>query len=87
MKRTQLYIDEELFQWLLHISREKKTTVSDLVRNALNRVYGQKRKKTDKLKALNEAFGIWKNRKDISSTEEYIRTLRKNTRFQRFGLK
>ena len=87
MKRTQLYIDESQFQLLSFISREKKTTISDLVRKALDKVYGGKKRKTkEMIKALHAAFGIWKNRTDLPPTDEYIRALRKGTRMKRFGL-
>ncbi|MBI2341006.1 MAG: hypothetical protein HYU99_11680 [Deltaproteobacteria bacterium] len=86
MKRTQLYIDDSQFQLLFSISREKKTTVSDLVRRALDKVYGRRRRKRDFIKALNASFGIWKNRTDLPPTDEYVRSLRKDTRWKRFGL-
>ena len=86
MKRTQLYIDDSQFQFLSHISREKKTTISDLIRKAVDKVYGRKKNKKDTIKAFNAAFGIWKDRKDLPSTDEYIRSLRKDTRMKRFGL-
>lgn len=86
MKRTQLYIDDSQFQLLSHISRERKTTISDLVRKALKKVYGQDKGVKEKLKALDAAFGIWKNRTDLPPTDEYIRALRKDTRMKRFGL-
>lgn len=86
MKRTQLYIDEEMFGRLALISREKKTTISDLVRKAIAKVYGGRRSKNDFLKALQASFGIWKNRTDLPPTDEYIRMLRKGTRMKRFGL-
>lgn len=86
MKRTQLYLDEDLFRWLSLISREKKTTISDLVRKALEKVYGRDKGVKEKLKALSAAFGIWKNRSDLPSTDDYVRSLRKDTRMKRFGL-
>lgn len=86
MKRTQLYIDDSQFQLLSHISREKKTTVSDLVRRAVEKVYGRRRGKRDFVKALEASFGIWRERADLPSTDEYVRRLRKDTRAERFGL-
>lgn len=86
MKRTQLYLDENILQLLWSLSREKKTTISDLVRRAIEKVYGRKKPAQDKIKAFQAAFGIWKNRKDLPPTDEYVRSLRKSTRLQRFGL-
>ena len=84
MKRTQLYIDEGLFQKLIVLSREKKTTVSDLVRKALEKIYGRRKKSEDFLKALTTSAGIWKDREDLPATDEYIRSLRKSTRLNGF---
>jgi hypothetical protein len=86
MKRTQLYIDEGLFHRLSVISREKKTTISNLVRRAIEKVYGRLRSKEAFLKALQESAGLWKDRDDLPPTQEYIRSLRKGTRGKRFGL-
>lgn len=87
MKRTQLYIDEGLFHRLSALSRERRTTVSDLVRRAIEEVYGRKKNDKDQfLKALKASAGIWKNRSDLPSTEEYVRSMRKSSRWKRFGL-
>ena len=86
MKRTQLYMDEALFRMLSLLSRKKKTTISDLVRKAIEKVYGKKRSPEERLKALQSAFGIWKNRKDLPPTDEYLRAIRKDTRRKRLGL-
>jgi hypothetical protein len=86
MKRTQLYIDEGLFHTLAAVSREKKTTISDLVRKALARVYGKKSSTREKLEALQAVCGIWKDRSDLPPTDKYIRSLRKDTRLKRLGL-
>lgn len=86
MRRTQLYFDEGIFQKLAILSREKKTTISDLVRKAVDKVYGQKSSIKARLKTLQAACGIWKNRTDLPPTDEYVRMLRKDTRLKRFGL-
>ena len=85
MKRTQLYIDESLFRLMTLISLEQKTTVSDLVRKAIEKVYGRVRRRS-RLKALQAAFGIWKHRTDLPDTDTYIRSLRKDTRSKRLGI-
>ena len=86
VKRTQLYFDDSIFRLLSLISREKKTTISGLVRKAVEKVYGRRRQKKDFLKALQASCGIWKDRSDLPPTEEYVRSLRKDTRMKRFGL-
>ena len=44
-------------------------------------------KDVDKVALARQLAGIWKDRKDIPSTEEYIREMRRNTRGERFGIK
>lgn len=86
MKRTQLYFDEGILRWLSALSREKKTTISDLVRKAVEKVYGRRRTSQERLKAFQAARGIWKDRTDLPPTQEYVRQLRKGTRMKRLGL-
>lgn len=86
MKRTQLYIDETVFKLLEDISHEQMVSISELVRKAIRKVYLHE-KPADADIILKKAAGIWKDRKDIPSTEEYIREMRRNTRGERFGIK
>ncbi len=86
MKRTQLYMDESLFQLLTLVSLEKKTTISDLVRKAIEKVYGRRAHGKDRVKLLQAAFGIWQHRKDLPDTDTYVRALRKDTRSTRLGI-
>jgi hypothetical protein len=80
MKRTQLYIDESLFSTLSLISRKRKTTVSDLVRRALEQVYGAGC--GDSEQALEASFGLWIDRGDLPPTQDYVRGLRKGARLK-----
>lgn len=84
MKRTQLYIDEEEFGVLSVLARQRKKTVSELVREAIRKTYLEK-KSLDPLKVLAETRGLWKDRK-IGSAQKYLRRLRKGARLERFGL-
>lgn len=79
-------MDDALFRLLAVISRERKTTISDLVRRAVKRVYGRAPSKEARLKALHAVCGLWKDRKDLPPTEEYVRSLRRDTRARRLGL-
>ncbi len=83
MKRTQLYIEDDVFKVLKRISREKALSVSELVRNAIRKVYTLERP-ADAEFVLREAAGIWKDRKDIGSTGDYVRKARKSTRSKRW---
>lgn len=81
MKRTQLYIDESLFHKLALISQKRKTTISDLVRQALEKVYGSQNS-PDSVKSLYKSFGMWTDHKEISSVNQYVRGLRKSSRLK-----
>lgn len=86
MKRTQLYIDDSLFHLLNLISEDEKTSVSDLVRRAIKKVYGKNFSSKARLEALRKIRGLWKSRDDLGSTEAYVRSLRKDSRSKRLGL-
>jgi hypothetical protein len=50
-----------------------------LIRDAIDACYGATPKE-DFLEALNAgAFGVWKDRKDLGSTDEYVRSLRRGS--------
>jgi hypothetical protein len=79
MVRTQLYLDEKLHARLKDISKKQGKTISELVREALLRVYG--RASVEDLRASARGiYGLWKERDDIGDTEEYVRRLRDCTR-------
>ena len=79
MVRTQLYIDEDLHEHLRDLARRQGRTLSDLVREALRRVYGGdddgRRQQT-----LKELSGLWRDREEMGETAAYVRRLRKDTR-------
>lgn len=84
MKRTQLYLDEDLWQALHTRAAIEKTTVSDLVRTAARERYLEDSEK--RRQALMGIVGIWKDRTDLPDTETYVRSLRKGTRLKRLGI-
>ncbi len=86
MKRTQLYIEDDVFRVLRRVSREKTVSISELVRRAVKKVYALEKPEHAE-DVLREAAGIWKDRKDIQSTEQYVRRTRKDTRKERLGLR
>jgi hypothetical protein len=82
VRRTQLYLDDDLWNALHNRARSGKTTISALVRQAARAHY------LGDLDARREAMlafvGIRKDRKDLpDSTEEYVRSLRRDTRLER----
>jgi hypothetical protein len=81
MKRTQLYLDDDLWKALHTHARREKTTISDLVRRAARERYMGGREK--RAKAMQAFVGVWKDRSDIGDTEEYVRNLRDDHRLER----
>jgi hypothetical protein len=84
MRRTQLYLDEDLWQALHTKAAIEKTTVSDLVRTAARERYLEDSDK--RREALMGIVGIWKDRTDLPDTETYVRNLRKGSRLKRLGI-
>lgn len=81
MKRTQLYLDDDVWEALRLRSRQAGTSVSDLVRRAVREKYASSLAyRSDAMKAL---AGIWKNRRDFRDTESYVRRLRRGSRLKR----
>jgi metal-responsive CopG/Arc/MetJ family transcriptional regulator len=84
MKRTQLYLDEDLWTALHEHALREKTSVSELVRKAAREryLYTPEQRRADMMAAV----GIWKDREDLSDSEAYVRNLRKGTRLKRLGI-
>jgi Ribbon-helix-helix protein, copG family len=82
MVRTQLYLDEAIHRRLSGLARKQGRTISELVRDALVRTYGSPG--ADERRASLQAIeGLWRHRKDIPDTDEYVRRLRRSTRLLR----
>lgn len=86
MKRTQIYLTTEQWRDLAELSKKEHRSVAELIREAVDQVYRVKTKKDSKA-AVRAAAGIWADRTDLASTEEYVRRLRRDTRATRLGLK
>ena len=83
MKRTQLYLDDDLWSALHVRARQSRTTVSELVRQAARERYLGS---TDARKnAMQAVVGICKDRKDMAGTEAYVRGLRRGTRLKKLS--
>ena len=82
MRRTQLYLDDDLWKALHSHARSQGTTISDLVRRAVRERYLSNL--DERREAMLAFVGIRKDRKDLpDSTEEYVRSLRRDTRLER----
>lgn len=83
MRRTQLYLDDDLWNALRAQARSSGTTISELARRAIRERYLGDR---DKRKAAMTAIiGIRGDRKDMDNPEDYVRELRRGSRLDRLG--
>lgn len=83
MKRTQLYLNEDVWKALHIRARQHKTTISELVRRAVRDKYGLSAE--DRREAMQALVGIWKDRANLPDSEKYVRTLRKGKRLRRIA--
>ncbi len=82
MVRTQLYLDEAIHRRLRELAVKQGRTVSDLVREALVRVYAPAEEDL-RVATLEGLAGLWRDRKDVGKKGAYVRQLRRDTRRQR----
>jgi predicted nucleic acid-binding protein len=75
VKRTQLYLDEDMARLLAAESHHRGTTVSELVRDAVARTYGRHRPQ-NRREIIDRLAGVWADRDDLGTTEEFVRSLR-----------
>ncbi len=83
MRRTQLYLDDDLWNALHLRAKRSGGTISALVREAVRERYlgsADERKK-----AMRAVIGLWKDRADIGDATAYVRTLRRGTRLNRLN--
>lgn len=85
MKRTQLYLDEEMAKMLSALSRQKGRSISDLVRESLQEKY-MSGKALDKGALARQLTGLWEDRKDLENVDAVVRKLRSGKRLQRLGI-
>ena len=84
MKRTQLYLDDDLWAALHAKAILGGTSISELVRIAArDRYLGNL---DERRAAMMGIVGLWKERDDIEDTEAYIRSLRDDDRLERLGI-
>jgi predicted DNA-binding ribbon-helix-helix protein len=83
MRRTQLYLEDELWKRLHVLARQSRTTISELVRSAIREKYVGDA--AGRREALLSAVGLWKHRSDLEDVDGYIRGLRKGSRLERLS--
>lgn len=83
VKRTQLYLDDDLWQALHARARREQTTISDLVRRAARERYLAD---LDQRREAMQAFvGTGKGRWNFEDPQAYLRNLRRSSRMQRLS--
>jgi predicted DNA-binding ribbon-helix-helix protein len=81
VRRTQLYLEDQEWERLHILARQRGTTLSELVREAIRDKYS--RSAAARTNALFNAAGLWKQRSDLTGTQAYVRALRKDRRLER----
>jgi len=77
MRRTQLYLEDGMWQALQLRARQSGSTMSELVRKAIRETYLDS--SVDRKAAMNAIIGLWKDRGDIGDAQAYVRKLRRTS--------
>jgi predicted DNA-binding ribbon-helix-helix protein len=85
VRRTQLYLEDDIWKALHILARQSGCTVSELARRAIREKYAGDA--NNRKEALLSAIGLWKDRTDLPDTQSYIRSLRKGDRLKRLSEK
>lgn len=80
MRRTQLYLDDQLWNALHTHARQEKTTISELVRRAIRERYVSNLE--ERRRAMMAIVGIRKG-PFTETVEQEVRRLRTDTRLER----
>lgn len=83
MRRTQVYLEDQLWDRLHFLAKQSGTTLSELVRRALRERYDSG--SGDRKVALRAAAGLWGDRADLPSAPAYVRGLRRGRRLAKLG--
>jgi plasmid stability protein len=83
MKRTQLYLHDDVWKSLHIRARQQGTSISDLVREAVREKYGSSPE--NRRDAMRGLVGLWKDRKDLPDSTSYVRKLRRGRRLRRIS--
>jgi predicted CopG family antitoxin len=74
MKRTQIYLDDDIFEYLENESKIEHKSISEIIRESIRAKINFHVK--DLVGKMNKIYGLWKDR-DIEP-DQYIRELRKD---------
>ncbi len=81
MKRTQLYLEDDVWAALHAKALLEGSTISELVRVAIRERYLGNLE--ERKAAMLQVIGLWKDRDDLEDTETMVRNLRRGTRLKR----
>jgi len=81
MRRTQLYLEDDLWMALHAKALLEGATISELVRVAVRERYMGNL--ADRRDAMLSVVGLWKNRSGVEDSESFIRNLRDDDRQER----
>jgi hypothetical protein len=81
MRRTQLYLDDDLWNALHTRARTEKTTISELVRASVREHYFGK--SDQRAKAMQDFIGIREDSLEAPAATAYVRALRRGNRLDR----
>ncbi|WP_293448825.1 ribbon-helix-helix protein, CopG family [Persephonella sp.] len=80
MRRTQIYLDEEIYKYLKEESKKTGKSISELIREKLKKEINQN--KENLLKVIKEVSGIWDYQAE--DVEGSVRNIRKGNRIDNF---
>jgi len=85
MRRTQLYLDEDLWAALHARARSQRTSISELVRGAVRERYLGNH--GERMKAMQAFAGIRRQATETPDAKEMVRNLRRGDRLTRLTSK
>jgi macrodomain Ter protein organizer (MatP/YcbG family) len=83
VRRTQLYLEQDVWEALHLRSRQLGLTISELVRQAVRERYTGGR--VQRRQAMEAFVGLRKDRVDMANSGAYIRKLRRGARLDRLA--
>lgn len=85
MRRTQLYLEDDLWEALHAKAAREGATISQLVRVAVRERYMGNH--AERRAAMLDIVGLWKDRAEVNDAESFVRNLRDDGRQERLEAK
>jgi len=74
MRRTQIYLDEALYDYLREEGKAKKKTISDIIREKIRSTMPNNTENI--IKNASNAYGVWRDKE--MDVDKYVRAARKD---------